>query len=305
MRRILLLTLICGLVAAQQTQPPTSPTPSEEPPLPTIRVGVEEVVAPVLVSDRTGANVDGLRPDQFRLYDNGKEQNIHVDVTFVPISMVIAIQANAGVESNRMVDAVEEGIHQLRSRPKDRRRVLLLIGETRDLASEAKPRETLISLQVNNVAFYSVDMSRLIATLTAAPQPGRPDNLPPAMHSMPSNVAPTPTAVDQLYGTGDVGRAEFIPLMVEIFKDVKAIFKANPVELFTRGTGGTEFSFFRQRGLEEAIEQIGADLHSQYLITYNPNNKQEGGFHEISAEVIGHPNYRLQIRPGYWLATKQ
>ena len=363
MRRILLLTLICGLVAAQQTQPPTSPTPSEEPPLPTIRVGVEEVVAPVLVSDRTGANVDGLRPDQFRLYDNGKEQNIHVDVTFVPISMVIAIQANAGVErilpqvsrigtliapevlgnngeasviaydsrirtlqeftsdpdkitqavkkiypgstSNRMVDAVEEGIHQLRSRPKDRRRVLLLIGETRDLASEAKPRETLISLQVNNVAFYSVDMSRLIATLTAAPQPGRPDNLPPAMHSMPSNVAPTPTAVDQLYGTGDVGRAEFIPLMVEIFKDVKAIFKTNPVELFTRGTGGTEFSFFRQRGLEEAIEQIGADLHSQYLITYNPNNKQEGGFHEISAEVIGHPNYRLQIRPGYWLATKQ
>ena len=118
-------------------------------------------------------------------------------------------------------------------------------------------------------------------------------------------VAPTPTSVDQLYGTGDVGRAEFIPLMVEIFKDVKAIFKANPVELFARGTGGRQFSFFRQRGLEEAIEQIGAELHSQYLISYNPNNKLEGGFHEITAEVIGHPEYRLQIRPGYWLATKQ
>jgi VWFA-related protein len=355
--------LICGLVAAQQTQPPASQTPSEEPPSTTIRVGVEEVVAPVLVSDRSGGTVDGLRPDQFRLYDNGKEQNIHVDVTFIPISMVIAIQANANVEailpkvshigsmigpeilgnngeasvvaydsrirtlqeftsdpdkislavrkivpgstSNRMVDAVEEGIRQLRTRPKDRRRVLLLIGETRDLASEAKPRETLISLQVNNIAFYSVDMSRLISTLTAPQQPGRPNNLPPAMTSMPSMVAPTPTSVDQLYGTGDVGRAEFIPLMVEIFKDVKAIFKANPVELFARGTGGRQFSFFRQRGLEEAIEQIGAELHSQYLISYNPNNKLEGGFHEITAEVIGHPEYRLQIRPGYWLATKQ
>jgi VWFA-related protein len=355
--------LICGLVAAQQTQPPASQTPSEEPPSTTIRVGVEEVVAPVLVSDRSGGNVDGLRPDQFRLYDNGKEQNIHVDVTFIPISMVIAIQANANVgtilpqvsriggmigpeilgnngeasvvaydsrirtlqeftsdpdritqavkkiypgsTSNRMVDAVDEGIRQLRTRPKDRRRILLLIGETRDLASEAKPRETLIALQVNNIAFYSVDMSRLISTLTAGPQPGRPDNLPPAMHSMPSNVAATPTSVDQLYGTGDVGRAEFIPLMVEIFKDVKAIFKDNPVELFTKGTGGSEFSFYRQRGLEESIQRIGEQLHSQYLITYNPNNKEDGGFHEITAEVIGHPDYKLQIRPGYWLATKQ
>ena len=42
--------------------------------------------------------------------------------------------------------------------------------------------------------------------------------------------------------------AEFIPLMVEVLKDVKAIFKDNPVELFTKGTGGSEFSFYRQQG---------------------------------------------------------
>ena len=41
--------------------------------------------------------------------------------------------------------------------------------------------------------------------------------------------------------------------MVELFKDVKAIFKDNPVEAFTKGTGGTEYSFYKQRGLEEAI----------------------------------------------------
>jgi VWFA-related protein len=363
MPRIPVLMLLGGLLAAQQT-PRVSPTaPPEEPAPVTIRVGVEEVVAPVNVYDREGAFVNGLRPDQFRLFDNGKEQNIHVDVTFTPISMVIAIQANANVDkilpqvtrigamigpeilgnngeasvvaydsrirtlqeftsdpdkislavkkiyagstSNRMVDAVEEGVRQLRSRPKDRRRVLLLIGETRDVASEAKPRETLIALQVNNVAMYSVDMSRLISSLTAGPQPGRQNNLPPAMSSLPSNVAATPTMVQQTSGEGNAGRAEFIPLMVEIFKDVKAIFKANPVELFTKGTGGSEFSFYRQRGLEEAIERIGEQLHSQYLITYNPNNKDEGGFHEITAEVIGRPEYKIQIRPGYWLATKQ
>ena len=76
MPRIPILMLLGGLLAAQQT-PRVSPTaPPEEPAPVTIRVGVEEVVAPVNVYDREGAFVNGLRPDQFRLFDNGKEQNI-------------------------------------------------------------------------------------------------------------------------------------------------------------------------------------------------------------------------------------
>ena len=56
-------------------------------------------MAPVSVADRNGDNVDGLGPDQFHLFDNGKEQDIHVDVAFPPISLVIAVQANDRVES--------------------------------------------------------------------------------------------------------------------------------------------------------------------------------------------------------------
>ena len=92
---------------------------------------------------------------------------------------------------------------------------------------------------------------------------------------------------------------------MEIFKDVKYIFKDNPVELFTKGTGGSEFAFMKQRGLEEAISRIGEELHSQYLISYSPNNKEEGGFHEIVVEVAGRPEVKkVQTRPGYWLAGK-
>ena len=94
-------------------------------------------------------------------------------------------------------------------------------------------------------------------------------------------------------------------MMVEIFRDAKAIFKDNPVEAFTKGTGGSEFSFYRQRGLQDAIQKIGAELHSQYLVSYTPNNKDEGGFHEITVTVSGAPEVRrTQTRPGYWLSTK-
>jgi hypothetical protein len=118
-------------------------------------------------------------------------------------------------------------------------------------------------------------------------------------------VAATPTTVEQTYGLNG-GRAEFIPMMVELFRDVKAIFKDNPVEAFTKGTGGSEFSFYRQRGLQEAIQKIGAELHSQYLVSYQPSQevRGEGGFHEIKVAVSGAPQVkRTQTRPGYWLSN--
>jgi len=349
------LMLLGGLLAAQQQEPAQQST--------VFRVGVDVVVAPVLVFDRDGNYVNGLQPFQFHLYDNGKEQDIQVDVSYHPISLVLAIQANSHVEgllpkvqkignliapliigeqgeaaviaydarirtlqeftsdpdkitqavkkiypgstSNRLVDAVVEGTRMLRSRPPNRRRILIAIGETRDLGSESRTREALLGLQFANVVFYGVDMSRFVTTLMAPAPIPRPDPLPPAMRPLPPNVPATPTSVAQAYGTLG-GRAEFIPLMVEVFKDVKAIFKDNPVEVFTKGTGGTEFGFHGQRSLEEAIQKAGEELHSQYLVSYRPNNTDEGGFHEITVEVAGRPDVRKVLtRPGYWLAPKQ
>jgi VWFA-related protein len=363
MFRLILFTLLCGLLAAQQQPQPQQPQQAQQDatqPATIFRGGVEVVQAPVLVFDRDGNYVDGLQPFQFHLYDNGKEQNINVDVTYQPISLVIVLQANAHVEgilpqvkkiggliaplligeqgeaaviafdsrirtlqdftsdaekitkavkdinpgssSSRMIDAVSAATRMLRTRPTNRRRIILYVGETRDVSSETRIREALMDLQYANVLFYPVDMSRLFSTLSAKPDPGRQDLRPPAMHPLPSGVPATPTTVAQTYGIGGGGRAEFIPMMVELFKDVKAIFKDNPVEAFTKGTGGTEYTFFRQRGLEDAIQKIGAELHSQYFVSYTPNNKDEGGFHTL--EVTVGP-YKTQTRPGYWLGTKQ
>ena len=334
-------------------------TSGQEPADQTIRTTVNVVLAPVTVLDRHGDYVSGLQPQDFRLLDNGKEQNIQVDVTFVPISLVVAVQANDHVEgmlpkiskigaliqplvigeqgeaavlafdhrfrwlqeftsdstkietalkkitpgsgSSRMIDAVIESVRMLRSRPGNRRRILMLISETRDKGSEGKVRDALTDIQMNNVSVYSVDISRMMAGMTSRPPDPRPDTMPPAMHPLPPNVPATPTTVMQTTG-GQGGSAQFIPLLVEIFKGTKAIFVDNPAEVFTKGTGGTEFSFGKQKGLEDAISKIGEEIHSQYLISYNPNNKDEGGFHEIAVEV-NHADVKVRTRPGYWLAS--
>ena len=88
-------------VVAAMAQTTSTVTPTEMPEIdtPIFRGTVTNVVAPVLVTDRNGLIVDGLQPADFHLYDNGKEQNIQVDVTMEPLSMVIAIQSSSRVES--------------------------------------------------------------------------------------------------------------------------------------------------------------------------------------------------------------
>ncbi len=213
-----------------------------------------------------------------------------------------------GSTSSRMIDAVMEGSRMLGRRPAGRRRVLLLISETRDGGSENRPRDALLEAQFNNILLYTVNVSRLVTTFTSKAQPPRPDHLPPGARPLPAGAPPTPEN-SRMSAGGAYNSANFVPVFVEIFKQVKAIFVDNPSELFTEYTGGREYSFVSQRDLERAVQNIGEELHGQYLISYSPNNKMEAGWHDIRVEVLDRAgrarrDVKVRWRPGYWMAAK-
>jgi VWFA-related protein len=363
MLRLVCATFLCGALAAQQ--PTSQQKPEDTPEQTVIRTTVQYVTTPVWVFDRDGDYINGLRPEQFRLFDNDKEQQIQVDVSFTPISLVICVQANShvqgllpqvrkignlikpllvgdqgevaliaydsrvrvlqdftndadkitqgmnkiypGSDANHLIDAVAEGTRLLRTRPRERQRIIMLIGETRDLYSEMHLRETMMDLQLANIVFYGVDMSRFMTTLTAAPPTPRWDNRTPATAgagAIPVGLPATPNSVMQATGS-EGGTAEFLPLMIELFRDAKAIFRDNPVEAFTKATGGTEFGFHSGRTLEEAVQRLGEKLHSEYTISYQPNNRDAFGFHKIEVDVPNVANVkRVQARPGYWIGPR-
>ena len=308
------------------------------------RQTVTQVLAPTTVTDKHGDFINGLRPQDFRVLDNGKPQDIQVDLAFHPISLVVCVQANNTMEgilpkiqkaasifqplvvgdqgeialvafdhrirvmqdftsdstkfeaamkqikpgstSSRMIDAVDDSIRMLKHRPTGRRRIILLISETRDLSSEGKLRDAMTDADFADVAIYSVDVSHYLAAFTSPPMAPRPDLFPPSAHMTPGGVPATPHNVEQTYGNA-LNSADFVPLFVEIFRAVKGIFVQNPVLVFTRYTGGKEYAFLKERGLERAVSDIGDLLHNQYLISYSPNNKDEGGFHQIQVYVEG------------------
>jgi len=114
-------------------------------------------------------------------------------------------------------------------------------------------------------------------------------------------MAQDPTSTAQMYGTSGYG-VNFVPIIEEIFTATKAVFVKNPAEVYTKLSGGREFGFISQSDLERAIAEIGTEIRSQYLLSYSPNNKLEGGFHRIKVEV-NRPASRVRTRLGYWMAA--
>ena len=206
---------------------------------------------------------------------------------------------NAGNSSARMIDAVDHTVFMLRKRPANNRKIILLVSETRDQASEGKVRETLIDAQLSNVLVYTVDITQLVTRLTEKPQPPRPNPIDPTAYPSYMGQPGTPTSIAQAYGPAQ--SLQFIPLLQEIYKDAKGIFVDSPSEVFAKGTGGGQFYFIKERGLEDAIQRISQEIRSQYLISYRPNNADEPGFHQLSV-TVENPAYIGKTRPGYWLA---
>ena len=203
-----------------------------------------------------------------------------------------------GSTQHAVNDAVNKGIRMLKNRPPDRRRVLLLIAEKRDKGSELRLRECLTEAQFANVSIYSLDISTVVAALTDKGLPPRPDSIPPEAQHLPGGYAATPTTQVQNDYMGN-----YIPVFVDIFKATKSIFVDDTLDVFTRFTGGREYSFIGEKSLDKAIEAISEELHSQYLLSYSPTNVNKGGFHDIKV-VVNRPNLEVRTRPGYWIAAR-
>ena len=203
-----------------------------------------------------------------------------------------------GSPNHAVIDAEMACIRMLRRRPSDRRRALLLIAEKRDKGSEAHIREALEEAEFANVTIFSIDISSLLATITGTPIPPRPPSIPTTAEHIPAGGALTPTTIDQNYYNGNV-----MPVFVDIFKGVKSLFVDDTLDVFTRFTGGREYGFVSDKTLEKAVQGIASELHSQYLLSYTPNNQNEGGFHEIKV-VVNRGGLEVRTRPGYYVAGR-
>jgi len=209
-----------------------------------------------------------------------------------------------GTSGAKLYDAMAQGVEMLTSRPEPtadspgRRRILLVISEARDDGSEARFGEILRQAQLANVTIYSVGLSTTRAELQEKPKDTRPHVTPPGTFGRPPfpGSVQTPDTDAALYGQGDLMAA-----VASAVTHVKDALKDNPLQIATAGTGGAHLATFKDRSIDNALDAIGGELHSQYSLSYAPTGTGETGYHEIKI-TVDKKNLKVRARPGYYIA---
>ena len=169
-------------------------------------------------------------------------------------------------EGARTIDAIDEGIRLLEQLDRRYRKVIILIGETRDRSSEMKLEEVLRDAAKSNVTIYPVSFSVFLTTFTTKPAEYQ-----------------APAGMNLIGGIQELAR----------------LGKPKAADALATATGGLALSFVRLRKLEEMLQKVGDDLHHQYLITFTPGDGPEG-YRDLRVEVKNRPGTKVRFRPGYW-----
>jgi VWFA-related protein len=187
-----------------------------------------------------------------------------------------------GGNGSRCLDAVAAAAKQLKLASPRRRRAILLIGQSGDSGSVVQLRDVLRDLELNNIVVYSLVMPRVgkdlvrntISISGTSGAFGRPDT--------------------GIMGTVDLGK-----LIPEIFRGAKAASGQDEVTVLTSKLGGMRIPFRKLRDLEDGIAAIGKELHTEYLLSYTPD-QNEPGYHRIRV-LVDRPDMAVRARPGYYV----
>jgi VWFA-related protein len=156
----------------------------------------------------------------------------------------------------------------LDTRPENYRRIMIVLGESRDRGSKHKLAEAVEVAQRAGTVIYSLTYSAQGEAWTSSS-----DNAPP----MPGDA-------DYIGAIGELARMG----------------KTNDADAFAKATGGRHLSFLKLGSLEAVISRTGEEIHSQYLLSFVPKESKNMGLHRIEVHVAKFPDAVVRARPGYW-----
>jgi VWFA-related protein len=306
--------LLCwpSLIPAQQSQ--------------TFRAQTKVVQVPVIVTTKDGRTVDDLTAGDFRVLDNGVPQPVAMDdfiSGLAPLSLAIAVQSSgtsklalakisriasmiqplvtgtkgqaavvtfdkeikwiqdfthesvkisnavkslkAGpAEGARMFDVIMQVADRMKQRPG--RRVLLLISESRDQGSETRFQQAMETVEREGIEVFGAHYSSYAMSWISKPED-----------------FPQPNELNEIF-----------------FAQLERLGTTNPVEALALATGGSDSPFLRDRGIEDAIQRLGAEVHSQYILSFPQRGRDQEAQHQIEVSVPNRKDLRIRSRRVYW-----
>ena len=209
---------------------------------------------------------------------------------------------SGATKSGRLLDAVGEAIGRLR-REQDSRRVLLLISESRDRSSQRTLDQIAMNAQAAGVIVYSATYSAWKTAFTSRSTNVQGTDLPKPVQERPGDIFGTVTGAPPRCNPNGCIDPPLPPpeQQVDILGGIGELLrlgKVNDTRALADATGGTTFPFTKLKGLEEAIQKLGVELHTQYILSFTPSDSSPG-YHQLDVRVKSQ-DFHIRARPGYW-----
>ena len=176
---------------------------------------------------------------------------------------------SADSRNGKLLDAVAKGLDLLANRPKGKRCVLVIIGESKDRGSEVKIQNLLPEIQRLGVTVYSLSYSTYLTPFT--------------------------TKASE-YSPPEGGRGWILDSITEAVHATKQ----DTCKVLAGATGGRQLKFETKSKLENDLIRLGSEIHNRYMVSFAPVEPSEAGFHKISVEIRSRPQFHVEARPGYW-----
>jgi VWFA-related protein len=266
------------------------------------------LVVAVQTSSNSGAVIDklggsGILFTQLLAADAGETAvisfsdrvKVHQDFTGNPDAVIRALRMLRMEGSDaHMLDAMRQALLMLEGRPAGRRRIVLMIAEKRDRASDAKLPEVMERVQRLNATVYWLNYSPFLQPFTVRPKTAE-DLKPEAERIKVQQCALCPPP-DDTPVPADLGPGGLIYGIGELIR----LNQPDLSTLFTNTTGGRSLAFLKKNALEQAIQLVGEEVHRQYILSFAPKGGEPGKFHAIRVAVKNRPELKVKAREGYW-----
>lgn len=199
-------------------------------------------------------------------------------------------------DQERLNDALQRAIATLGKRPKSERRVVVAFSDGFDRGSETKTAEVVRQAANAEVTIYGLGFNPAEALLLQKPQNQPQDPLNTNVtRPLPPGTPPTPTNSENVWGTPIPG----VPIMIATGQIIRSALASSLLEIYAGYTGGVFHSHWSKKALQDQLNKIASEVHSQYELAYIPDDLNQEGFHRIEIRVK-RPGVKVRARSGYF-----
>lgn len=199
----------------------------------------------------------------------------------------------------RLNDAMMQGLTLLETRPQSERRIMVVFSEGGNGSSESGEPDVVRRATTDSTTIFGIELSRIEAVLRDKPDQNRPpDPLDTNIaRPLPPGVAPTSTNSSNTWGAGapTVG----MDVLAAVGKGMLSKVVKDPLNVYAGYTGGVYYTHLSETALQNQLNRICSEVHTQYEIAYVPSNLTDSGFHSIRVQV-DQPGLRVRTRAGYF-----